>query len=108
MGTDKNESLDQLVVKKAERNGKLLLSLKAAVKWQEENKDVHIRQVKMVQRGGGWLLVMTADVQGTRKVAFRDLAHLDEFPGEALDVLRNTTWRADKYVYVDGKTGTKE
>jgi hypothetical protein len=91
------ESYDQKETARQERNGKLLASLNAAVKWQRENKDVRVKSFKLTNRAGGWLLVVSASVGGQQSVAFRDLSDLNDLPGEGLDVLRNTTWRQDKY-----------
>lgn len=97
MGENKAEMADRVLVTKSDRAGRALAKAQSEMVFQEADAGMIVRQVKLVQRGGGWLLVMAVQVDGIPKVAFRDLVDLVDLPEVMLTMLRESKWRADKY-----------
>jgi hypothetical protein len=67
----------------------------------EETMAGEVSRFTLKRRGGGWLLVLEALINGKKFVQFRDLLDLTEFPKAARALISTPKWKESKPFPID-------
>mgnify|MGYP001572671519 CR=1 FL=1 len=97
MGRSAAEELDRVFLDGVKRSGMNFERFENYLQEQEMAGKIDLKKIQYQRRGSGWLIIVTARVDGTDVVQFAETDSLPKSAGKILSMLQQPVWKADKF-----------
>ncbi len=97
MGSALEDRLDERLRKRILQGAVDLLTVQDEIWRSDMATEMNVRQIKLINQGSQWLIVVTALVQGVPKVKMATITDIAQLGGTVSKMMGLDDWKPDKY-----------